>query len=141
MGRSVAIRAEFGGSMKSFQAAVIAFVSFLVPGPQTQQKSPPRDYFDELKSSGACVSTLTTVEGEKISSPAPGYVCFAENPVADSTGLFLIFHAMAYDRYYAEAQPKFMSSASLGEKKIARARMEDIQNRQPYVLFLADVIM
>ncbi len=51
--------------MKSFQVAVITFVSFLVSGLQTQPKS-PRDYFDELKSAGAFVSTLTTVEGKKI---------------------------------------------------------------------------
>ncbi len=130
--------------MESFQAAVIAFVSFLVPGPQTQQKS-PRDYFDELKSAGAFVHTVTSVEGEKISAPDPGYVCFAENnSFADSEGLFLLFHAMAYDKNYNEAQAIFMKNlnlASLEEIKKARARMDDIQSRQPYVEFLPDELM
>jgi hypothetical protein len=143
MGRGVAIRVKLGGNMKTFQAAVITFVSFLVPRLQTQQKS-PRDYFDELKSAGAFVSTLTTVDGEKISSPDPGYVCFAENPAADSTGLFLIFHAIAYDKNYNEASAILTADAKLNdvghleEMKKAKARLDDIQNRQPYVLFLPD---
>jgi len=127
--------------MRSLQAAVIALLLFLVPGLKTQDKS-PRDYFDELKSAGAFIHTVTDVKGEKISAPDPGYVCFAENnSFADSSGLFLIFEAMAYDKHYAEAEATVASNASIEEKKIALARIEDIQHRQPYVLFLTDELL
>lgn len=107
--------------MKRLRVMVIAFVLFFVPGVKTQDKS-PRTYFEELKSAGAFVHTATSVQGEKISAPDPGYVCFAENSsFADGEGLFLIFHAMAYDKNYDEAAAKFMSNASLEEKKIAVA--------------------
>jgi hypothetical protein len=125
---------------KSLQTVAIASL-FMVPGLKTQDKS-PRAYFDELKSAGAFMHTLTDVKGEKISAPDPGYVCFAENNSwADSSGLFLIFEAMAYDKNSAEAEAIFTSNASLEEKKKALARIEDIQHRQPYVAFLTDDLM
>jgi len=128
--------------MKSPQAAMIVLLPlFLAPGIKTQDKS-PRDYFNELKSAGAFVHTLATNEGEKLSAPDPGYVCFAQNnPAADIGGAFLIFDAMAYDKHYAEAAAIFASKASLDEKNKALAKMEDIQRRQSYVLFLPDELM
>jgi hypothetical protein len=124
---------------KSLQTVVIASL-FMVPGLKTQDKS-PRAYFDELKSAGAFVHTLTTDKGEKLSAQDPGYVCFAQNNLAADIGAFLIFDAMAYDKHYAEAEAVFTSNASLEEKQKALARMEDIQHRQPYVFFLPDEIM
>jgi hypothetical protein len=129
--------------MKSLQAT-LAVLLFLVPGLKVQDKT-PRTYFDELKSAGAFVLTTTSVEGEKISVPNPGYVCFAENSsFADSEGLFLIFDAMAYDKNYNEAEAIFLKNLNAGgleESKKARARMDDIQSRQPYVGFLPDELM
>jgi hypothetical protein len=124
---------------KSLLTVAIASL-FMVPGPKTQDKS-PRAYFDELKSSGAFMHTLTTDKGEKLSSPDPGYVCFAENNPAADIGAFLVFDAMAYDKHYAEAEAVSTSNASSEEKQKALARMEDIQHRQPYVFFLPDEIM
>jgi hypothetical protein len=127
--------------MKCLQATVIALLLFLVPGLKTQDKS-PRAYFDELKSTGAFVHTATTVEGEKISAPNFGYVCFAESsPMADSNGLFLTFDARAYDKYYAQAQATIASDATLEEKKKALATIETIRGRQPYVELIPDEIM
>jgi len=126
--------------MKSLQVAVIALL-FLVPGVQTQNKS-PRAYFNELKSAGAFVYTLTTEKGETKSTPNPGYVCFAEDSqTADTTGLFLTFEARAYDKNYAEAQATVTSNATAEEKKKALAIIENIQHRQPYVEFVPDEIM
>jgi len=122
----------------ALHATAIALLLSLVPGLKTQDKS-PRAYFDELKSAGAFVYTLTTTKGETMSAPNPGFVCFAEDsPMADSSGLFLVFEARAYDRYYAEAQATITSNASPEEKKKALATIENIQHRQPYVGFLPD---
>jgi hypothetical protein len=138
----VAIKGVHPMIRKSLHAVVISFLLFFVPVVKTQDKS-PRAYFDELKSAGAFVHTLTDDKGEKLSAPARGYVCFAENnSLADSTGLFLIFETMAYDKNYNEAEAIFMNlNASLEERKKALVRMEDIQNRQPYVAFLPDELM
>jgi hypothetical protein len=127
--------------MKSLQAAVITLSLVVVPGLKTQDKS-PRAYFDELKSAGAFVYTLTTDKGEIKSAPNPGYVCFVEgSPMADRNGLFLTFEARAYDKYYAEAMVTIASNATSEEKKKALATIESIQHRQPYVGFLPDEIM
>ena len=122
--------------------AVIGLLLFLLPGFQTQDKS-ARTYFDELKGAGAFIHTVIDVKGEKIAAPDIGYVCFVENSsLADSTGLFLTFKAIAYNKNYNEAETMFMNlNASLEESRKARARMEDIQNRQPYVGFLPDELM
>ncbi len=51
---------------------------------------------------------------------------------------------MAYDKNYNEAQAIFLKNlnvANLEEHKKARATMDDIQSRQPYVLFFTDELM
>jgi hypothetical protein len=134
-----------GGNMKSLQAAVIALSLCLAPGLISQDKS-PRAYFDEMKRTGAFVHTRTDDKGEKSSISDPGYVCFAEkDPMADSTGLFFTFEATAYSKRYAEAIVTLDSNATPeatpDEKKEALATIDEIQNFEPYVLFLSDRLM
>jgi len=119
--------------MKIFQVLVIALLLVFVPGGRAQDKS-PRAYYDELKKAGGFVDSVTDDKGEKLSFPAGGYVCFAEdNSAADAGGLFLTFEAMAYDKYYAEAEAIFVSNASTEDKAKALLKMENIQWRQPYI--------
>jgi hypothetical protein len=128
--------------VKRLRVLLIAFLLFFVPGVKTQDKS-PRAYFDELKSAGAFAVNITSDKGEKISVPDQGYVCFSENyPMADRTGLFLTFEAMAYDKDYNDAVTIFINlNTSPDDRKKAWTRMENIQNRQPYVAFLTEELM
>jgi len=101
---------------------------FLVPGLKTQDKS-PREYFDEMKSAGAFVISLTDADGKKISVPDPGYVCFSENnSLTSDAGVFLTFEAIAYDKGYAE----IISSKLNQDNRKVLAKLKEIRDRYSY---------